>query len=414
MNALEEHIQWNTVKDVCTQLREAGYQALLAGGCVRDLIMHRKPNDFDIATDATPDQVEELFPKSVAVGKAFGVIILPFENFQIEVATFREDLQYKDGRRPEGVTFSTPEADAQRRDFTVNALFYDPIKKEVIDFVNGRKDITAKLLRAVGKADLRFDEDKLRILRAIRFSAQLDFEIEPQTLRAITSRASEISVVSLERIRDELLKLLKSPKRLKGLELLMTTGVLKGAMPELAKEIEKHRQEWLRAFAHLETEDDLTALIALFVWPAHQNPHAILHSILKEFRFDKQLNDELIQILRSLDTVLNPSSIRSGELAYLMTKSFAPSLLCVAGTLVRSESIAHELYGREAWNAALKAARPDGETPTQPLITGKDLMKMGMKPGPQMGERLHEIFLLQLEGQLTSRADVEKWLTENQ
>ena len=220
-NLLEEHSQWNAVKEVCSRLRDAGFEALLAGGCVRDLIMHREPNDFDVATDATPDQIESLFPKCLLVGKAFGVIILPFDGFQIEVATFREDLQYKDGRRPEGVKFSTPKADAQRRDFTINALFYDPIKREIIDFIDGQADIKAKILRTVGDPNHRFDEDKLRLLRAIRFAAQLDFRIEDGTLRAVETHAKDVSVVSHERIRDELIKLLKSPNRNIGLELLL-------------------------------------------------------------------------------------------------------------------------------------------------------------------------------------------------
>ncbi len=410
MNAFEEHIQWNAVKDVCSKLRQAGFEALLAGGCVRDLILKRQPNDFDIATDATPDQVEALFPKTVAVGKAFGVIILPYEDFQIEVATFREDLQYRDGRRPEGVKFSTPEADAKRRDFTLNALFYDIHKKKIIDFVEGRKDIEAKILRTVGDANHRFDEDKLRILRAIRFSAQLDFEIEPKTLSAITSRASEVSVVSLERIRDEILKLLKTSCRVKGLRLLLSTGVLHGAMPLLATEVEKHPKEWVRAFDHLEDQDDVTAMIALFVWPAR----AELHSLLKAFRFDKQMNDTLMHIIRNLDSVLNPSTLRPGDLAYLLTKSFARSLLSVAETLVRSGSLAHEPAARKMWDKALQAARPDGVTPAEPLLTGKDLLSMGMKPGPKMGERLHEAFLLQLEGELKSRAEIEKWIRESE
>jgi tRNA nucleotidyltransferase/poly(A) polymerase len=404
MKAFEDHIQWNAVKEVCQTLRSAGHEALLAGGCVRDLIMGREPNDFDVATDASPDRVEALFEKSVAVGKAFGVIILPFDGFQIEVATFREDLAYKDGRRPEGVKFSTAKADAQRRDFTVNALFFDIATNEIIDYVGGRDDIARRLLRTVGDPDHRFDEDKLRLLRAIRFSAQLDFEIEPRTLDAISARSSEVSVVSRERIRDELLKLLKASHRRRGLELLVSTGVLAGALPELAPRIDDVRETWLSVFDALETDDDAVALWALLLWPARRDPP------IKSLRLDHQQSDALLNIFRYLDTALNPSSVRKGELAYLLTKPFAPSLLLVADTIARANALSHELDDRTVWNEALKAARPDGVTPVEPLVGGKDLMAMGLKPGPKMGAILHDVFIRQLEGTLTSRDEVAEFV----
>jgi poly(A) polymerase len=414
MTAFEDHIQWNAVKEVCSRLKGAGFEALLAGGCVRDLIMEREPNDFDVATDATPDEVEALFETSIGIGKAFGVIVVPYDGYQIEVATFREDLEYKDGRRPEGVKFSTAKADAQRRDFTVNALFYDPEKQKVIDFVGGRADIEKKTLRTVGHPDHRFDEDKLRILRAIRFAAQLDFDIEPETLSSITERSHEIAVVSRERIRDEVFKLLKSPNRRKGLKLMATTGVLEGALPELSTKVDDVREKWLATFENLESQAELTtdqtALLALFIWPAYQDSLAVLKSL----RLDNQLTDVLVNIFRHLETVLQPSRVRKGELAYLLTKSFAPSLLLVADTIARSEALPHELGDRKIWNEALKAARPDGHTPVQPLVGGKDLIGMGLKPGPKMGDRLHEIFLMQLEGTLNSRADIELYVKKNQ
>lgn len=400
MNAFEDHIQWNAVKEVCSRLKTAGFEALLAGGCVRDLLMNREPHDFDVATDARPDDVEALFERSVAVGKAFGVIILPFEDFQIEVATFRQDLDYKDGRRPEGVTFSTAEADAQRRDFTVNALFYDPAKHEIVDYVDGRKDIEAKILRTVGDPNRRFDEDKLRILRAIRFAAQLDFTIEPRTLEAIVQRANDVAIVSRERIRDEILKLLKASHRRKGLELLRKTGVLEALFPQLSQKIDDCESKWLAAFDHLETNADETALLALFLWPHPQTA--------QDLRLDNHTQDALAHIFRELENALNPSRITKGELAFVLTKPFAPSLLLAADTLARADALAHELKDRTVWNEALRAARPDGVTPAQPLLTGKDLIAMGLKPGPRMGEILHRVFLKQLEGEIGTKADAEK------
>lgn len=398
MNAFEDHIQWNAVKEVCARLISAGFEALLAGGCVRDLIMHREPHDFDVATNATPDQVEALFEKTVAVGKAFGVIVIPFENFHIEVATFREDLEYKDGRRPEGVKFSTAEADAKRRDFTVNALFYNVTTGEIVDYVGGRRDIEAKILRTVGLPDDRFDEDKLRILRAIRFSAQLDFEIERHTLKAIVDRADDVSLVSRERIRDEVLKLLKAKHRRRGLELLLATGVMNAIFPSLAQAIDDRREAWLRTFDHLESTLDETALLALFLWPHPESA--------KDLRLESAQLDALTNIFRHLAGAMNPSRLRKGELAFVLTKSFAPSLLLVADTLARADAREHELGDRTLWNEALKVARPDGVTPAEPLVGGKDLIQMGLKPGPKMGEILHEIFLRQLEGTLKTREQI--------
>ncbi len=410
MTVFENHKQWNDVKAVCSRLRKAGYQGLLAGGCVRDLLMNREPNDFDVATDATPDQVEALFDKSIAVGKSFGVIVLPFDDFQIEVATFREDLEYKDGRHPEGVKFSNAKADAQRRDFTVNALFFDPETNEVIDYVNGQKDIGLKVLRTVGSPNLRFDEDKLRILRAIRFAAQLDFVIEPATFRAIRERANDVAVVSQERIRDELLKLLKSPNRKVGLELLISSGVLQGAFAEIAAKILEKQRAWLEAFALLEADSDTTALLALYLWPSFANEKDFRSRVLKSLRLDNQLVDALVWIFKNLAAVLNPTSVRKGELAFLLTRPPAPTLLLVADTLSRASAVEHELNDRSTWNAALSAARPGGISSAEPLVSGKDLLSWGLKAGPQLGELLHESFLLQLEGRLKSRADIEAWI----
>ena len=411
----EKHHQWVDVKEVCLTLRQAGFQALLAGGCVRDLLMHRSPNDFDIATNATPDEVEALFDRAIAVGKAFGVIVLPFDGFQVEVATFREDLEYKDGRRPEGVRFSTPEGDAARRDFTVNALFLDPQTGEVIDYVDGQADIGRKLLRTVGSPNQRFDEDKLRILRAVRFSAQLGFEIEAETLQAIEDRAADVSVVSQERIRDEIVKLLKTPARRRGLELLISTRILENVFPGFAADIITVENKWLSALDLVE-KLDATTLLALFVWPAYRASLGskatddFKNRVLKSLRLDNSTADDVLQIMRSLETVLNPSHARKGELIYLLTKDFAAELLAVADALALADARPHQLHDRSVWNESLAAARPDGHTVVPPLVSGKELMAWGVKPGPALGQLLHEIYLQQLEGTLTSRAEIEAWI----
>ncbi|HEY8966793.1 MAG TPA: CCA tRNA nucleotidyltransferase, partial [Candidatus Methylacidiphilales bacterium] len=220
---------------VVRRLQEAGHIAYFAGGCVRDRLLGREPHDYDVATDAPPERVQSLFPRTTGlVGKAFGVICVIERGAQVEVATFRQDLDYVDGRRPIGVRFVTPEEDARRRDFTVNGLFYDPIADRVIDFVGGRADLEAKTIRAIGEPRARFAEDKLRLLRAVRFAVALGFEIEAGTWAALRELAPEIAVVSPERIRDELDKIWSGPDPARGLDLLDQSGLLAAVLPEIA------------------------------------------------------------------------------------------------------------------------------------------------------------------------------------
>ena len=193
--------------DIVRRLQEAGFAAFWVGGCVRDFLLGRKPQDFDIATNARPEQVEKLFKKTIPVGRKFGVVIVVENKLQFQVATFRAEADYRDGRRPEKVVFASAEADALRRDFTVNGLFFDPVSGKIHDWVGGEKDLRAKIIRTVGAPEERFGEDHLRMLRAVRFAAQLGFEIEPETFAAVKSLAPKIKLISAERVRDELLKL---------------------------------------------------------------------------------------------------------------------------------------------------------------------------------------------------------------
>jgi poly(A) polymerase len=211
---------------IVRRLRAAGHEALYAGGCVRDALMGKKPHDFDIATSARPEQVQALFPRTVLVGAQFGVILVIEDGSEYQVATFRSDGIYKDGRHPQSVTFGSAQGDAQRRDFTVNGLFYDPIEKRVLDFVGGRKDLETRTLRAIGDPSARFAEDKLRLLRAVRFASVLDFEIEDATWSAVREGASAIHEVSAERIRDELVKIFESSGRVRGFDLLDASGLM--------------------------------------------------------------------------------------------------------------------------------------------------------------------------------------------
>src|SRR5262252_5736529 len=220
-------------REVAARLRAAGYIAYFAGGCVRDMVRRLAPKDYDIATDARPEVVQKLFPRTYAVGAHFGVIIVLEDDFQFEVATFRSDEAYIDGRHPTAVHFSSPEEDARRRDFTINGMFYDPVAEEVIDFVGGRADIAAKLVRAIGDPAQRFAEDRLRMLRAVRFATVLDYQIDAKTWEALLANAGSINQISAERIRDELVKIFVSPHRGHGWDLLDASGLMRAILPEI-------------------------------------------------------------------------------------------------------------------------------------------------------------------------------------
>jgi len=238
-----------TAAGIVKRLQDAGFAAFWVGGCVRDFLLGREPQDFDIATDARPEQVEKLFPKTIPVGKKFGVVVVVEGGHQFQVATFRAEAEYRDGRRPEKVVFANAEADASRRDFTVNGLFYDPVTGKTHDWVGGEKDLHAKIIRTIGSPEERFGEDHLRMLRAVRFAARLNFEIEAATLAAIQSLAPKIKMISAERIRDELIKLFSPPDETaatnenglspaaRGFDLLRESKLLEQILPELAATI---------------------------------------------------------------------------------------------------------------------------------------------------------------------------------
>jgi len=215
-------------------LKEQGFEAVYAGGCVRDMLMNNEAHDIDIATNALPDNIERIFPKTVAVGKAFGVIVVILDGEEFEVATFRKDSAESDGRRPDSVTFCSMEEDAKRRDLTINGLFYDPIADIIYDYTGGQKDILEKVIRFIGDPRERIKEDKLRLMRVIRFAARFNFEIEPRTYAAVKEHASEVATVSAERIADEMTKILRVSEKRRALELLHSTGLLYTILPEIA------------------------------------------------------------------------------------------------------------------------------------------------------------------------------------
>src|SRR5467141_729980 len=250
---------------ICDTLRCNGYQALLVGGCVRDLLLGREPADYDVTTDATPEQVVSLFPESIAVGAQFGVILIPRDGMKVEVATFRSDVGYSDGRHPDSVVYSkTPQEDVQRRDFTINGLLMRHDSGEVLDYVGGQADLKAKVIRAIGEPDRRFREDKLRMMRAVRFAARFGFEIEAENFRAIRRHVAEIHQVSPERLRAELTKLLTEGAARQAFELLDETWLLQQVLPEIGamKGVEQPPQFHPEGDVWIHTRMMLEALLA--------------------------------------------------------------------------------------------------------------------------------------------------------
>src|SRR2546423_12743956 len=222
-----------TAREVAERLRARGHVAYFPGGCVRDMVRGLTAKDFDVATNATPDIVQKIFPHTYAVGAHFGVVVVVENGFNFEVATFRSDGAYLDHRHPVDVRFSSPEEDAKRRDFTINGMFFDPEKNELIDFVGGRADLEVKVVRAIGDPAARFAEDRLRMLRAVRFATVLDYQIDNETWAALLASAESINEISAERIREELLKIFLSPNRVTGWNLLDRSGLLRTILPEL-------------------------------------------------------------------------------------------------------------------------------------------------------------------------------------
>src|SRR5258706_80485 len=227
---------------IVRQLRQAGFEAYLAGGCVRDMLLHKEAKDYDVATNARPEEIQRLFPHTIPVGAQFGVIIVLLEDQPIEVASFRHDGPYLDGRHPSEVRFGTLEEDVRRRDFTVNGMVYDPIDDRVIDLVEGRKDLAARIIRAIGNPRHRFEEDRLRMLRAVRFAASLNFTIDAATLAAIPPLASTLTQISWERIGDEITRILTEGQARRGFELLDESGLLAVVLPE-ANAIKRYLRE---------------------------------------------------------------------------------------------------------------------------------------------------------------------------
>src|SRR5438034_1068845 len=402
-----------TAMEIVRRLQKAGFSAFWVGGCVRDSLLGRQPGDYDIATSALPDQIEDLFTRTIPVGRKFGVIVVLQDERQFQVATFRAEADYRDGRRPERVTFGDAMADARRRDFTANGLFFDPVRKKLHDWVGGRADLRAKLIRTIGSPEERFAEDHLRLLRAVRFAAQLDFVIEAQTLSALRQNARNIVEVSAERTREELLKLFRPPHAARGLHLLRESGLLREILPEIAATVECEQSpefhpegsvfnHLIRILEHLPAEASPSLIWAALLHDigkpatASRDPHTgqihfyghenvgaeIARRLLERLRFPRKLIEEIVVCVQSHMQFKDVLRMRKSTLRRMLLRpTFALELelhrldcLGSHGRLDHYEFLVEQAVQLERQ----PAIRP-------PLLSGKDLLALGMKPAPARG-----------------------------
>lgn len=388
--------------DVVEELRSCGYEAVWAGGCVRDQLLGKEPKDYDVATNATPDQVREVFGKgrTILIGAAFGVITVlgPRSAGQIEVATFRRDAIYSDGRHPDSVAFSNAEEDALRRDFTINGLFFDPITKEVIDYVGGQTDLQQRVLRAIRDPEERIEEDKLRMLRAVRFAATFAFEIDPSTMSAIQRHADELQVVSAERIAAELRRMLTHDNRRRAAELLRESGLLSTILPELDIADEAW-QETLRLLEAV-SEPTTSVVFALLLRPVHVGNHDAgqVEHICRRWKLS---NEEIDGVLFCLDCEATIRSANAVPWPTLQRLLIAPRIkelmrFCEAVALIVARQMAAIDY------CSKKLALPPDELNPSPLLDGDTLRSAGLPPGPIYKRLLSEVRDAQLEGTVST------------
>ena len=425
---------------ICDTLRRSGYQALLVGGCVRDLLLGREPADYDVTTDATPEEVSALFPESIAVGAQFGVILVPRDGLKVEVATFRSDVGYSDGRHPDRVVYSkTPQEDVQRRDFTINGLLMRHDSGEVLDYVGGQADLKAKVIRAIGQPDRRFKEDKLRMMRAVRFAARFGFEIEAETFRAIRRHAAEIPQVSPERLRDELTKMLTESAARRAFELLDETWLLQQVLPEIGamKGVEQPPQFHPEGDVWIHTRMMLEGL------PANASPTlawgVLLHDVGKpptfqsagetgdRIRFNNHVevgvrmaeaicqrlrfsNEDTEQILALVDNHMKFGAVEEMRVStlkkFVRLPQFEEHLALHRLDCLSSH---RQLESYEFVRRFLEVTPPEQVRPAR-LLNGDDLLAMGFQPGPLFSQILRALEDAQLEGQIRTREEAQGYV----
>jgi len=417
-------------RHVVGKLKSSGHQAYFVGGCVRDLLLGGHPKDYDVATDARPDQITALFPNSGLVGAHFGVVLVRNGDAQVEVATFRSDHAYVDGRHPAGVDFETdPRQDVLRRDFTINALLLDPDRNEVLDFVNGRDDLRDRIVRAIGNPEARFREDHLRMLRAVRFAARLDYRIDPETFAAMRRLSGLIQAVSAERVRDELVRILTEGGARRGFELLDETGLLSEILPEVAAmkgvaqppEYHPEGDVWthtLMLLEHLRNPSPTLALGALL----HDVGKPPTFRLADRIRFDGHV-EKGVEMATNILARLRFSNDEIRQVAVLVANHMrfkdAPQMkVSTLKRFLRLENFPEHLelhrldcvssHGHlENYQLVRRKMEelPQEQLKPQPLITGDDLIAAGYRPGPAFARILAAVEDAQLESKIISRED---------
>ncbi len=388
--------------EIVQRLQGHGFQALLAGGCVRDMLLGRPAKDYDVATDAQPADVMRLFHRTLKVGAQFGVVIVLVHNEQVEVATFRSEAGYEDGRHPTEVRFTSAAEDASRRDFTINGMFYDPRKEQVIDYVEGQADLARRVIRTIGDPEERFGEDYLRMLRAVRFSTRLGFAIEPETYAAVHRNAAKIARISGERIAAELEGILVHPNRVRGVAMLLETGLAGAIFPGFGGE---PGRQAVAVLGRLRRKVSFPLALAAFFagCPAQ--------FALEKYEILKLSNKQV----RHIEFLL---SHRGSLLDAAM--SLAPLKKFLAGPyfwdLYELERAIQKAAGARQGLTPLSKLRRrirdlgDIDVKPKPLLNGHDLMRLGATPGPSLGQLAEELYVAQLEGDVTTGEQAEQWV----
>lgn len=427
---------------ICDALERSGHQALLVGGCVRDVLLGREPADYDVTTDATPEQVAKLFPESIAVGAQFGVVLIPRDGLKVEVATFRSDVGYSDGRHPDRVVYSkTPEEDVERRDFTINGLLMRHDSGEVLDFVNGQADLKAGVVRAIGEPDQRFAEDKLRMMRAIRFAARFGFDIEHKTFASIQKRAGAVTDVSAERIREELTKLLTEGAARRGFEWLEKAWLLPMVLPEIRAmkgvpqppEFHPEGDVWMHTL--LMMEGLASGSSRTLAWgvllhdvgkpptyrPARETGDRIrfdhhvdvgvrmAEAICRRYRFSNEEAEQIVALVANHMRFMAVHQMRKSTLKrFVRLPHFEEHL-----ELHRLDCLSSHghLDAYEEVNQFLTETS-EPEVHPQRVLTGNDLSQMGYIPGPLFSEILRAVEDAQLEGQIATKEEAEHFVRQ--
>jgi tRNA nucleotidyltransferase/poly(A) polymerase len=405
---------------VLTKLRQAGFVAYFAGGCVRDQLFGLEPKDYDIATDATPRQIQEQFRKTQAVGAAFGVILVHQGQSAIEVATFRADSSYLDGRHPSAVRYATPQEDAFRRDFTVNGMFFDPLEERVIDFVGGQADLSARRLRAIGRADERFAEDHLRLLRAVRFASRFNLDIEPETAQAIGRHVGSLVRISPERIAEELRLILTPPTRVVAWPMLWEFGLLEPIFrfapppPDQKRAFDPARSVFLSVSSGETIGFALALAAASLCYQAHHLPlDADLRSLLSDPFIRKQVRavrqalktsnettDQMQAILRGVGVLLQEAKPSVAQLKRFYSQPTAADAILILSALKQIGVQAD----RVDWLRERFGELQQMDCAPVPLVNGEDLLAAGLSPGPRFKHILHDVYDAQLENRVIEKS----------